>query len=312
MQSGAVVPGAIVRTLIRWVRYGARISGVGSLTPRLHAGYPRWSDFKRGSNLKSEVKRAVIFPMIGSRGEMSRYTFETKDVLVALPLIGSAIALSWEIGSFIPIGFGPYGLFSLSEHLLFATQALPIGLLVAALIPVLIVCVNKPVRWRRPASPPKVRARTGIIIVATIFLFIAAFVAYMALDARSTAMMVFSMAVAALGITYGIYPPALILWPRQLFITVAAFALALAMAIGCDQMRGRLNFAIWVAKSDAGLLHMALESGSKEVELLRSGERGLLVYERASKQFIFLKWDSVKTLEWGRRPLIRVGVPIEP
>jgi hypothetical protein len=131
----------------------------------------------------------------------------------------------------------------------------------------------------------------------------------LAFDERSLAIAVFSFAVFVLAVTFGCYPPALLLWPRHLFITVAAFALAFAMALGCDQMRGRLNFAKNAPIDHAGLLHIVLDGKDRDVELLRSGERGLLVYDRNLDRFIFAKWDSVKGLDWTRRPLFWIAPP---
>ena len=88
----------------------------------------------------------MIFPMF-SRPEASG--FGTKDALVALPFMGSAIAMSWEVGTFIPIsgvGGGTFGLFSLSEHLSFAIEALPIGLVFAALLPIIFTAASKPLK----------------------------------------------------------------------------------------------------------------------------------------------------------------------
>jgi hypothetical protein len=53
--------------------------------------------------------------------------FQLKDTVVVVPLLASTLAISWEIGRFIPTrGFQ---LFSLSEHLPAATAALPFAVL---------------------------------------------------------------------------------------------------------------------------------------------------------------------------------------
>jgi hypothetical protein len=55
-----------------------------------------------------------------------------KDALIAIPFLASALALTSEVGYFIPIKGGAFGLFSIAEHLTFALQALPIALLVTS------------------------------------------------------------------------------------------------------------------------------------------------------------------------------------
>jgi hypothetical protein len=58
-------------------------------------------------------------------------SIQVKDYIVVVPTLGTALAISWEVGSFLPIGGIAFGAFSLTEHLVFALQALPIGFIVA-------------------------------------------------------------------------------------------------------------------------------------------------------------------------------------
>jgi hypothetical protein len=263
--------------------------------------------------LALNTKRAAIFPMIASRRAPFVVQIETKDILVSIPLVGSAMAVTWEIGSFVPIGWGPFGLFTLSEHLLFAMQALPIGLLIAAVIPVLVMGVRNIGRPRPSVRfsslmSRSTKLRVGIAVGTVLFFILAGVLAYMAVDARSIVLMVMASGVATLGLVFGLYPPALVLWPKLLFVTVFAFALAFSMALGCDMMRGTLSYVDRAAR-DADLIHIIIDGVGKDVELLRSGERGLLVYEHASRKFSFVKWDTVKGLEWARRPLVKISRP---
>jgi hypothetical protein len=67
----------------------------------------------------------------------SRNAFELKDAALFLPLLGSLLAITYEIGSFWPLGgAASFGLFSLSEHLLWAFPAIPtvFSILVGGLI----------------------------------------------------------------------------------------------------------------------------------------------------------------------------------
>jgi hypothetical protein len=73
----------------------------------------------------------------------------------------------------MPIGLGPFGLFSLSEHLLFAMQVLPIGLFIAAFIPVLIIGVSNIGRRRHRAHfsssiSGSTKLRVGIAVIPSI------------------------------------------------------------------------------------------------------------------------------------------------
>src|SRR4051794_32207120 len=43
---------------------------------------------------------------------------ELKDWLVLVPAIGTGLALTYQAGSFIPLGGAAFGLFSLTDHLI--------------------------------------------------------------------------------------------------------------------------------------------------------------------------------------------------
>jgi len=241
----------------------------------------------------------MIFPML-SRSLPAAPSFATKDALVALPFVGSAIAMSWEVGSFIPIsgiGGSTFGLFSLSEHLTFAMEALPFALVFAAFLPVIFAGASKPLR-RRPRLPDGRSMRIGLRIGVTILAVIGTGIAALGIYLRSSPMLVLSFAVFAVAATIALYPPAMFLWPKQLFIGVAAFAMAMAMALGVDYTRAILN------SPGPHTVRAVINDTSKEVVVLRTGERGLLIYEPDSRHFAFAKWDVVKRFDWPRQPIL--------
>ena len=49
----------------------------------------------------------------------------TKDLVVAIPLIGTAIAISYDVGYFYGIDILLFTLFSIAEHIVFALEAAP-------------------------------------------------------------------------------------------------------------------------------------------------------------------------------------------
>jgi hypothetical protein len=243
----------------------------------------------------------MIFPML-SRKSPATISFETKEAFVALPFVGSAIAMSWEVGSFIPIngvGGRAFGLFSLSEHLLFAIEALPIGLVIAALLPVFIAGVSStPKRSPRRVDGRSTRLglRVGFAILAFLGMAVGAFGIY----ERLSMLLVLSGAVLSLTTAFALYPPSIFLWQKQLFVAAAGFAMAMAMAIGIDQTRALLNLPGFHT------VHIVINDVGKEVVLLRTGERGLLIYEPDPGRFAFTKWDAVKGFDWPRQPIFIV------
>ena len=56
-----------------------------------------------------------------------------KDAMVAIPFLASGLALTWEVGFFLRIKGSAFGLFSITEHITFALQALPFAMVAAAI-----------------------------------------------------------------------------------------------------------------------------------------------------------------------------------
>jgi hypothetical protein len=229
-------------------------------------------------------------------------SLETKDAFLALPFLGSAIAVSWEVGSFIPIGLGAFGLFSLAEHLSFAMAALPLGLTFAALLPVIMSAARTAIRQvarakieRRPTTSAQIRAgiAAGVVLFVVLGIGIAAFGAY----AKSAMMLILSFVTFAIALTLALHPPSIMQSSRQMLVAGAAFALLFAMAAGTDQTLLLLRDPEQVA------VNATIGDTSREVVLLRSGERGLLLYEIGTRRFLFEKWANVKELDWARQPL---------
>jgi hypothetical protein len=50
-----------------------------------------------------------------------------------LPILGGLLAISYDVGYFWGVDITYYSLFSLTEHIVFATQALPVAVIIAIL-----------------------------------------------------------------------------------------------------------------------------------------------------------------------------------
>ena len=61
-------------------------------------------------------------------------TWQVKEALIAIPFVASALAMTWEVGFFVGIKGGAFGLFTVSEHITYALQALPIAFVVALIL----------------------------------------------------------------------------------------------------------------------------------------------------------------------------------
>jgi hypothetical protein len=211
---------------------------------------------------------------------------QTKDIVVLIPLAASTMALTWEIGSFVPTGGFYY--FSVSEHLVSALRALPIAVLTAIGIAVLI-SVFSPILKQHPNwSAVLLRSKAfGIMMTLGLGLSILAIFRFKVL----TALFVY-FGVLTFFVTFVIGKA-----PTRSatgFAVVAGITLLITYAVAADSMRGFLN------NSGTDLVELATKTEKITGKIIMSGERGVLILRKDSQTLVFVKADEVKSVQWQR------------
>jgi hypothetical protein len=238
--------------------------------------------------------------------------FSTKDAVVAIPVTASVLALCWEVGSFLPIGGASFSYFSISEHLAFAAPALPFALGLAVLTFFNGLGAGSLIhrmmygRWRHdPGNIVKLdssarrilsRLRAGSVVTCFVLFFGSAAAAYLSKSATLGAAALSVLLIGSISIS-----PLRPYWvPRFLAIGIGISLLLLAFTLGVDSTRVTLN------ETDAETTIIDTVDGQLTAIVIRSGERGVLLYDRSRQRFAFRKWDSIKRAEWSRQPLLRL------
>jgi hypothetical protein len=206
---------------------------------------------------------------------------ELKDWLVFVPLLSSALAITYEIGSFIPLGSLAFGLFSVSDHLLWALQALPLAL--ALVVGVLIaegldaILRSRPISRTAEQRRQRARRRAAALAIGACCITIIAFIVRAALP-LALAVILFCYALLWLG-------PNRLRRGRIPVLGAIAFSIILVLCIGYDVTKSTLNHTA-SAEFDFG------GSNVKREVLVRSGDRGVLLYDPVRGTFLFNKWDG--------------------
>jgi hypothetical protein len=78
--------------------------------------------------------------------------WEPRDVVVVLPVVASTMAISWQVGRMLP--FGGFRFFSLTEHLIAATAALPVALITTLWLGVIFGALQKAGYGIKPPRRP--------------------------------------------------------------------------------------------------------------------------------------------------------------
>jgi len=224
----------------------------------------------------------------------SNRAFGAKDAAIFFPIVGSAIAMCWELGSFLPIGGHSFEQFSLTEHILFALPALPPALFFAlgCITGILWKITDEKALKRTAAGVGSFswRIQTPIYLCIAIIFFCAFYLDYIALAVGALIL----LAVDSL-VTFRKPPPdeALSFMVVLLVLGTLGAGMALAYTLGADVTRHTLN-------SIDGLSRITLDHEIKTVRVIRTGDRGTLIYEPKPQTFVFLAKDAVKEIDWPR------------
>lgn len=217
-----------------------------------------------------------------------------------IPLLGAAVALTFDVGCFYAIGISFFTLFSLSEHIVFAIQAFPIVL--ALLIPlsvVLVIMGRGGASMPPPYDPTKVSKPSRIaayVFFFILFLLLISVLGYILVYATAMVLVVIEFAVVGVAIFFINAPY------KRVFIASMAILIVLTIAFILGFADGRSYLAkddtsigsiIPTASSVVQLKNGALVSG----RIIMSGDRGVLLYDPALDRLRFILRDAIGSIE---------------
>jgi hypothetical protein len=225
----------------------------------------------------------------------------TKDVLIAAPVLISAVAISFDVGYFLGLDLNYFTLFSLSEHILFAFEALPLAFVLFGMF----------IPWYAPLFAPR---ETGVAsddptinlvaseqkslwsrivnwihskYVLEIGTVLFALVSEYFFEGRGTVVSIVLLAILLIRRSA--------IWFVANPVVAASYAaiclMVLVNAVGYD-------IAKTYVKGDTPLESASIDNVERHGRLIRAGERGILFYDTGTHDVSFFKWDAVK---WIRK-----------
>ena len=207
-----------------------------------------------------------------------------KDILLLIPVLGSGLAIVFDVGYFSGIDINFFTLFSLNEHIVFSLEALP-----PSLIAVLLSGCWYYWRQGKPLSSPKMHfamiwIKWALILVnAVLFAFV--FKAYVLVLG-----FLLAAVVARLANNATVVP--LRLMSVCLSATIIIFVTGYFFA---DNYISEWRF--WPLPDQYVTTVISTKNdGDIEARVIRSGDRGILYLDLKSKQLSLLRWDEIKRL----------------
>jgi hypothetical protein len=227
--------------------------------------------------------------------------FSIKDALIAVPFLSSALALTWEVGYFFKIRGGAFGLFSVTEHLTFALQALPIALALTTAGMVGLIrddVLNS--AMLRSAAGPRVNAllerHKGLRALTLVLSAVGAMLAVSYYFSVFDIILIVVFMAILVPYLLTLYVPLGELKPTVMYgIAMGVFVVALLM--GFESARLEIGSPRSLSSIKIGEKGKDAEAEIK-VRILRSGERGILYYNPSTQAFGLVPWDVVKRVDW--------------
>jgi hypothetical protein len=209
-----------------------------------------------------------------------------KEFLVAVPLFASTLAVMFDVGYFSGIDINLFTLFSISEHLVFALEALPLGIALA-------LSNYAAIRFYRPithALDRKVEEnpRRTISLALMALIFCVTFIVVVLYIFPFYFLFIFTT-VLALVLHFWHLIPTSMTKPPAIWLWSMVFVLVFAYGLGTDISRAYLA-------SDTATHTVQTNTEALRVRLIRSGDKGLLFFVPQDKRIIFLRWDAVKEI----------------
>lgn len=223
--------------------------------------------------------------MAEAQDETKGTTLELKDALVFIPLIGTAIAVSFDVGYFWGIDINFFTLFSITEHIVFALQAAPMAFAIAILLVAFLGTRAHVVFGDKiEAAGKRVRSKYLLIALSVVPILVLLVAIY------------FRLIAAVISAVAGVFIALFQTLPfsqKTTYLIAGSLMMIAAFALGHDfghtyVSYGKGNHSIQVDKE--------LSPTPLLVKIIRSGDRGVLYYEPATKQLGFLRWDAIKKL----------------
>jgi len=196
----------------------------------------------------------------------------SKEMLLLAPLLGTGLAVSFDAGYFLGIGLRYFSLFSLSEHVVFALAILPPATVFAGLM---LATASHTRRVREKFKPTKLSHFVGIVVTG----LLVGLLAYIFDDALVTISLV-----GAIFISY------FALHRAKTFLTQATgvFVAAIITAAALGKDAAHIDFN----RTPTASISLKPAGEIKGV-FIRSGERGVLIYDPKAKAVILKQWDDI-------------------
>jgi hypothetical protein len=243
---------------------------------------------ERGKHLPRETRPRPGQARMG--GNAKKVDWQIKELLFLAPLLGTSLAISYEVGRFLP--FGGFRFFSLSEHLLAAVAALPVAVFLSLYFLAAFAGIKHIgiIEGRRGITRFVVGCTLGIVpAVLLIGAMTDGTYSFAIVAVAATMVLIFAVVLLS---RYDLTNPAAM---------AVVYAFSLVIAILLAQEVSRTTVIAAKNHTNGVLSEIVTNSGTTKAYVVMSGERGLLLYNPDTDRVSYQKMDEVQKIEWSAR-----------
>jgi hypothetical protein len=210
-----------------------------------------------------------------------------KELAVLVPSYAGALAVTYDVGYFYGLDPGLFSLFTLSEHVLFAINALPMAFFCSLCACPLIFVDNRKLAGRLDEQSDRIgRKSIGLISISLLAVLSLGSWYYF----QSFAL------VGGIALSYGILR---LKEYRHNRIVIAAGGAAIVLFVGFAM---GAEFGGNALKPGTPAYRVFLSNETVDARLIRSGERGLLVYQPSKHELMLIPWGDIHRITKQTRP----------
>jgi hypothetical protein len=225
-------------------------------------------------------------------------TISKESLLFLIPLVGSALAVTYDVGFFSAIGLENFSFFSLSEHVVFALGFFPFALFIAFTFAALALMYG-----RTPIIQPKTEPVTrglkrfwsGLAFLLGFLLVVGIWLAFVIMRSQLNENTIIYSIVALMFLSGVAF--------RQRLGDAISAGLILASAMILSFTFGNLRADSILHPGEGGAVFQqdsktieTKRSGQIEARILNSGDRGVLFFDIKANQITLLGWDEIKQI----------------
>jgi hypothetical protein len=203
-----------------------------------------------------------------------------REFFVILPLFGTGVAISFDVGYFTKLDINLFNVFSVSEHVAFALQLVPAIVLVSMII--IISSFAESYLKQKQANKGADKILMAILLAAVVVVFIASlyFRTYLLFFIVCVGFVAIGIVGTSLFVSRSLLQYNVLPMIAAMLIIVGAVMLGLDTASRHQNSRTYNYFIRTVAADLRG-------------RVLRSGDRGLLIFEQ-TRGLMLLPWVEIK------------------